>query len=79
MNKYCPEIVAAATAFSSDVTYIPVSALGCSPTLQGTQLVVDPEKIEPWWAEVPMLYAMQRTIPRLIPTIQSKKTRAVPK
>lgn len=31
LMKIVPEIVATAEAFSEDVTYIPVSALGCSP------------------------------------------------
>jgi hypothetical protein len=71
-----PEIVSTAEAFSSDVTYIPVSALGCSPQpVPGSaveangrlSLGVRPSDIVPIWSEVPLLYAMYRTIPGFLP------------
>ncbi len=75
--KLAPEIVASAESFSEDVTYIPVSALGCSPkSMSGAvssdgsgkeMLGVNPSEIKPAWAEVPLLYAIHRTIPGLIP------------
>ncbi|MFN8709124.1 MAG: hypothetical protein ACK50J_20765 [Planctomyces sp.] len=78
MLKLAPEIVSSAEAFSEDVTYIPVSALGCSPQeMSGSSVVsggsgrralgVKPADINPAWAEIPLLYAIQRTIPGLIP------------
>ncbi|MEJ7594423.1 MAG: hypothetical protein WKF77_23050 [Planctomycetaceae bacterium] len=74
--KLAPEIVTSAEAFFEDVTYIPVSALGCSPQeMAGTQstdgssrlaLGIKPSEIAPAWAEIPLLYAIHRTIPGLI-------------
>jgi hypothetical protein len=76
LMKHVPEIVATAEAFSEDVTYIPVSALGCSPEeIPGVEKVgnppraalgIRPESIEPAWSEMPLLYAIQRTMPGLI-------------
>lgn len=74
--KLAPEIVSTAEAFSSDVTYIPVSALGCSPEPipgsavgGGTRLSlgIRPKDIQPIWSEVPLLYAMHRSIPGFLP------------
>ena len=74
--KLTPEIVTSAESFFEDVTYIPVSALGSSPQeMSGTRskngssrlaLGIRPGEISPVWAEVPLLYAIQRTIPGLI-------------
>jgi hypothetical protein len=67
MQKYCPEVVAAADAFSEDVIFIPCSALGCSPVKQpdGT-LAVNPRDINPVWADIPLLYAIHRSIPGFV-------------
>lgn len=74
--QLAPEIVSTSEAFSDDVIYIPVSALGCSPReLPGAEPVGDPPRlplgvmpaeISPIWSEVPLLYAMQKTIPGMI-------------
>ncbi len=71
--KLAPEIVSTAEAFSEDVTYVPVSALGCSPEeIPGSgaggetsrlSLGIRPRDIQPIWAEVPLLYAIHRSIP----------------
>ena len=67
LHRVCPEFVAAAEEFSDDVTFIPVSALGHSPSecddpLQPgrTALLVRPADIQPFWATVPFLYALAR-------------------
>jgi len=75
--ELAPEIVSTAEAFSEDVTYIPVSALGCSPQeLPGRELNgensrlslgIRPEDIQPAWSEVPLLYAIHRSIPGFLP------------
>jgi hypothetical protein len=67
--EHSPEVVAAAESFSGDVTYIPVSSLGCGPEVdpQTGMLMVRPGKIRPMWAEVPMLYALHRSVGGLIP------------
>ncbi len=77
LMKLAPEVVATAEAFSEDVTFIPVSALGCSPEeIPGVPrtgdppraaLGIRPESIAPEWSEVPLLYALHRTMPGLIP------------
>jgi hypothetical protein len=74
--KYAPELVAAAEAFSEDVIWIPVSALGTSPeeipdvapvgNPPRAALGIRPEKIQPQWSEIPLLYAIHRTIPGLL-------------
>ncbi len=71
--KLAPEIVSTAEAFSEDVTYIPVSALGWSPEeIPGSggaggngrlSLGIRPREISPLWSEVPLLYAIHRSIP----------------
>lgn len=78
--QLAPEIVSTSEAFSEDVTYIPVSALGCSPReLPGAEPVGDPPRlplgvlpgeISPIWADVPLLYAIQKTLPGMIGTTQ---------
>jgi len=82
--KIVPEIVATAEAFSEDVTYIPVSALGCSPEeIPGlapvgnpprSALGIRPESINPAWSEMPLLYAIYRTIPGLIAATPERKS-----
>lgn len=64
-----PEIVTMAEDFSSDVTYIPVSALGHSPARHPDQpgLVIRPRDIKPHWVTVPLLYAFARQGGGLIP------------
>ena len=76
MQKYCPEVVAAADAFSEDVIFIPCSALGCSPVQQsdGT-LAVNPKNVSPIWAEVPLLYAIHRSIPGFIADAGKQKSK----
>lgn len=66
--EHAGELVHAAEAFSSDVTYIPVSALGRGPQIDPTSglLTVRPCDIEPMWAEVPLLYALHRAVPGLV-------------
>lgn len=67
--EHAPELISAAESYSEDVTYIPVSSLGRSPELDAENggLGIRPRDINPMWAEVPMLYALHRTIPGLIP------------
>ncbi|MDO4586316.1 MAG: hypothetical protein Q4C95_03370 [Planctomycetia bacterium] len=69
--QYVPEFVMAIENLSSDVTYFPVSATGCSPietTMeQGVQkLEFDVNSIDPIWSEVPLFYALTK-IGNIIP------------
>ena len=76
LEELAPEIVSTCEAFSEDVTYIPVSALGCSPSEMPNAapvgdpprrpLGVYPRDISPMLTEVPLLYAMHKTIPGMI-------------
>lgn len=68
LMKYAEEIVAAAEGFSSDVIYIPVSALGCGPEVDPASgaFTIRPRDVDPLWAEIPMLYALHRSVPGLI-------------
>ena len=67
--KYAPELVSAAEGFSRDVIYIPVSALGCSPEVdENGALGIRPRDIEPMWSDVPMLYALHRSVRGLVPS-----------
>ncbi len=64
-----PEIVTAAEGFAQDVTYIPVSAVGWNvETDRRSNLpAIKPSAANPYWATVPFLYGINRTIPGLIP------------
>jgi len=57
-----PEFVTVAEDACKSVTYIPVSALGCSPEplTVGTGLGIRPKDIAPRWVTVPMLYSFAR-------------------
>ena len=59
------------------MVYVPVSAVGGSPEEReigqdmntgqaAKQLLIRPRDIAPMWAEVPLLYALQRAVPGLI-------------
>jgi len=62
MLQACPQVVNAADAFATEVIFIPVSAVGGSPTVdsQTRSLVVRPSDIRPCWVTVPILYALSR-------------------
>ena len=66
--EHAGEVVQAAEGFSSDVTYIPVSALGRGPDVDPTSgyLTIRPRDINPMWSEVPMLYALHRSVRGLV-------------
>ncbi len=69
MLQHAPEFVNAAEGFAENVTYVPVSALGHSPTLEleSGKLGVRPSQISPQWAELPLLYLLSLTSGGLIP------------
>jgi hypothetical protein len=65
LKELCPEFVATAESFASKVIYVPVSALGHSPSSDPKNpasglLLVRPRDIKPKWAVVPMLYMLAR-------------------
>ena len=78
MVRYAPEFVNAAEGFATNVTYIPVTALGCSPTLQPETglLGIRPADIAPKWAEIPLLYLLSMTSGGLIPAPETRTWQA---
>ncbi|MFO7821721.1 MAG: FHA domain-containing protein, partial [Lentisphaeria bacterium] len=73
LEEVCPELVSTAESFSSDVLFVPNSALGTSPELDqnsGT-LGIRPRNIKPFWITVPMLYHFYRY--GLIPVLPRRK------
>jgi len=71
LTQYCPETVAAAEAFAREITYIAVSSLGNHVELDpNTGLPgIRPKNIQPQWVTVPLLYALSRVQPALIPRL----------
>lgn len=74
LARYCPETVAAAEGFAEEVIYIAVSALGDQMEIDpATNLPgVRPANIRPYWATIPLLYALARAAPALIPRIKRR-------
>jgi hypothetical protein len=68
MLQACPQVVNSAEAFSKDVSFIPVSAVGGSPTVDARtgSLVIRPASMQPRWVTVPLLYALARLTNGLI-------------
>ena len=68
IDKHAPEMVTAAESFSEHVIYIPVSALGRSPEVarQKGFLGIRPRDVNPMWAEIPMLYALNQSTKTLV-------------
>lgn len=62
LQSLCPEIVAAAQGFARELTFIPVSATGRGPEVDPAtgSLGIRPRNIDPYWAEVPMLFALSQ-------------------
>ncbi len=63
-SKLCdlaPQVVDAVEAFSSDVIYMPISALGHSPSPdENGQLAIRPLDIHPLWVEMPLVYVLAK-------------------
>jgi hypothetical protein len=79
LEMTCPEVVAAAEEFSDQVIYMPVSALGRTPTLMKVknkdgQLVdtpaVRPIDITPHGVIVPLLHALNLALPGLVMSVR---------
>ena len=69
--QYCPETVAAAEAFAKNITYIAVSSLGKARRARSNNGLpgIRPKNIHPHWVTVPLLYALSRIQPALIPRL----------
>ncbi len=70
LRRFAPEMVLAAEAFCSNVTYIPFSSLGRAPSLREADgaLGIRAGNISPKWVTVPVLYALGKVWPGLINT-----------
>lgn len=68
LRKLTPEIVAAAEGFTKHLLFIPVSATGCAPEhdAQTGAFGMRPKSLNPYWVEVPMLYAISKWCTGLI-------------
>lgn len=80
MLRYAPEFVNAVEGFAEDVTYLPVSSLGHSPTQEPEtgRFGVRPGNIAPQWAELPLLYLLSLTSGGLIPRPSERKQNTDP-
>lgn len=83
MMRYCRDVVAAAEGFASDVTYIAVSALAnrydperLQVDQKSRMVSIRPKDVHPYWAAVPVLYALSRSLPRLIPCVSTGRKAA---
>jgi len=67
--QHSPELVSAAEGFAQEVFYVPVSATGCSPIVDGSGAIrgMRPCDIRPVWVEVPMLVSLARWAKGLVP------------
>jgi hypothetical protein len=74
LSQYCPETVAAAESFASNVTYVAVSSLGNQTHTDPTTGLasIRPAEIQPHWVTVPLLYSLSRILPGLIPRLKRK-------
>jgi hypothetical protein len=74
MQKFCPDVVAAAESFSTEVIYMPASAIGWAAKLDQRSglMSIRPSQTQPFWVTVPFLYALCRWTPGLIPAIRRK-------
>ncbi|PAY16346.1 hypothetical protein CKO51_27220 [Rhodopirellula sp. SM50] len=59
LNDISPEFVSRAEANFERVRYFPVSALGCSPTLDGEFLKIAPMDLQPFRVDHPALWLMR--------------------
>jgi hypothetical protein len=76
LRRFAPEMVLAAEAFCSDVTYIPVSSLGGAPSPREGDgaMGIRAGSIAPKWVTVPALLALSKVWPGLISTGSNEKT-----
>jgi hypothetical protein len=75
LRRLTPEIVAAAEGFTNNLIFIPVSATGCAPEhdAQTGAFGMRPNSLNPYWVEVPMLYALSQGCTGLIGTANRNK------
>jgi hypothetical protein len=69
LQRLTPEVVGAAESIAEKVTYLAVSALGCTPTFDAAQgkRVVRPADIQPRGVATPIVYGLSLCAPGFIP------------
>ena len=69
LARFAPEFVSSVENFARDVVFIPVSATGVAPSVDSETNASGfrVEDMKPVWATAPMLYALHRLAPDLIP------------
>jgi hypothetical protein len=74
LRTLTPEIVAAAEGFTRHLHFVPVSATGCAPERDAVTgaFGVRPKDLNPYWVEVPMLFALSQWCAGLIGTANRK-------
>jgi DNA-directed RNA polymerase subunit RPC12/RpoP len=71
--RICPSIVANGEALSDDVCYFAVSAFGHTPVKVGEGTYApDPARLKPFQCDVPLLWALTKLCPTLVPTSAEK-------
>lgn len=75
LTRLCPEIINAAEGFAKSVVYVPVSAVGWQTKVDEAtgMLAIRPRDTQPHWVTVPLLYALCRWSPGLIPFVSRDK------
>jgi len=74
LSHHCPETVAAAESFATNVSYIAVSSLGdrMHADPKTGLSAIRPAEIQPYWVTVPLLYSLSRILPGLIPRLKRR-------
>ena len=82
LMRLAPSIVATAESFvePADILYVPVSATGSAPVrrLDG-RVQHAAADIAPMWAEIPLIYALAKRIPGLVPIASAQETQPCPR
>jgi len=60
LRRSVPEFVSAVRGIAQEVTFVPVSATGCSPVMSDGLLRIRASKVSPWWVTVPFLMDLAR-------------------
>lgn len=71
LNRFSPELVAAAESFSQNVSFIPVSATGRAPEKDAATGIVGvrPRDIDPVWCDIPLAVVIAKHGAGLIPFV----------
>ncbi len=75
LTRLTPEFISAVENFAKDVVYIPVSATGVAPSVDSESNTSGfrVDDMKPVWSTAPMLYALWRLAPDLVPAGRASK------